>query len=292
MVFAAALLIGRAINPNDHTSLLQDFDRTTTKMPESMLIDEADPYFILTGEAEKAMRDSDYHTAVFRLQDAIRVNPDHPSNALLYSNLGIAYNRLDEDSLALRAFDNALKIAPAMTTVRTNRALLEMKMGRESDALSDFSMVIDRDSLNVTARFYRGFMSLYGGAVDVAASDFAVLSSVAPDRYETLLALSSLYSLTGNDAKAIPYYKRLIEMQPAVEYYAALAGCYLATKNLSEAGSVIAEGLAAFGDDPELYFYRAWLKRDSYLIDEAKADARKAVSLGADPARVAALFAK
>ena len=40
------------------------------------------------------------------------------------------------------------------------------------------------------------------------------------------------------------------------------------------------------------YYYRAWLNNKRYMLDDAKADAAKAVKLGADPQRVVALFRK
>lgn len=291
IIMAVAGCVALAVNPLDHTSLLRKND-LDNPMPKEDVIDVEDPYFILTGEAVQAMRDSDYHTAIFRIQDAIRIEPDNPSNALLYSNMGIAYNCLNEDSLALNAYDRALEIAPSMTTVYNNRALLKLKMGLDREARSDFEVVIGRDSLNLDARFYHGLISLYGGDLESSVRDFVVLKGQSPDAYNTAVALSTLYSLTGDDAKAIPYFQRLIELDPSVEYYAALAGCYLATQNLTDAGETIAEGLKMFGDDPELYYYRAWLKRDQYLNDQAQADARKAIALGADRSKVAALFKK
>ena len=50
--------------------------------------------------------------------------------------------------------------------------------------------------------------------------------------------------------------------------------------------------MAKCPDDPELYYYRAMLNRDRFLLDDARADADRAVSLGLNPARAAALFAK
>jgi tetratricopeptide (TPR) repeat protein len=111
-----------------------------------------------------------------------------------------------------------------------------------------------------------------------------------PDAHDTAVALSSLYSLTRRDKEAIPYYKRLISVEPSPEYYASLAGCYLATDNITEAAATIAEGLSKYSNDPELYYYRAWLNRDRLLLDDAKSDARRAIALGASPDKVNELF--
>lgn len=251
---------------------------------------EESPYLILVGEAEKAIADKDYKSAAERLKEAMAVEPANPSNILLMSNLGMVYGYMDEDSLALATLDEALQRAPHMTAVRNNRGRLLLKMGLDVDAFDDFAMVIDADSLNTTARYYHGIIALYAGKLPLAEADFDVLRSVSPDGYDTAVALSSLYSLTRRDREAIPYLERLIKADPAPEFYAGLAGCHLALGQLSEASEIIAEGLKRYSYDPELYYYRAWLNRDRYRLDEARSDSEQAIRLGASPEKVRALF--
>ena len=44
--------------------------------------DEEDPYFLLCGQADKAIADGDYSEAAARLIDAMSVRPDAPENVL------------------------------------------------------------------------------------------------------------------------------------------------------------------------------------------------------------------
>ncbi len=252
--------------------------------------DEEDPYFILMGEADKAIKDNDLQTAVLRLKEALRVDPSRPTNSLLLSNLGMVYSRMGYDSLAIVTLDRALELAPSMTTVLVNRGKLHLKSGNDEEAYSDFSRAIARDSLCLDARYYHGVMALYGGQAGIAETDFAVLLDNDPDAYNTQAALGALYQLTGRDREAIPYYKKLIERDPAAEYYAALAGCYLAVSELSDAAETIAAGLKRYDKDPELYYYRARLNHASYLLDQARRDAELAIRYGADPKKVNAIF--
>lgn len=249
-------------------------------------------YYELSGEADKAIADGDYLTAVAKIKDAIAINPSNPSNVLLLSNLGVMYDELGRDSLALDAFNKALAIAPAMTTVIGNRGRLYLKMGRGSDAYNDFAHVIERDSLNTEARYYRGMLALYSGSPGVAGEDFNVLASCDPDGYRTRMAMSTYLTRIGNYSDAAPYYEKLIEDQPSPEFYGSLAYCYLQTGNLSDASRVIASGIEAYPDDGALYYFRAWLRRDSYLMKEAKADAEMARKLGVSKALVDKLFEK
>lgn len=252
--------------------------------------DGEDEYFMLMGQAEKAIQDKNYSEASQLLTEALDIDPLNPSNVLVLSNLGMVYSYMDRDSLALATLDEAHRRAPAMVTVLANRARLHLKIGNDREAYDDFSEVIRLDSVNTTARYYHGMMALYGGQLDVATADFDVLKRMAPDAYDTYSALGALYSMSGRDLEAIPYYRKLIESDPSPEYYAALAGCYLATDNLTEASTTIAEGLGFYSHDPELYYYRAWLNRERFRLDDARSDAKRAIELGADPAKVNALF--
>lgn len=252
--------------------------------------DEEDPYFLLCGQADQAIAEGDYSEAAARLIDAMAVRPDAPENVMLMSNLGMLYCYMDRDSLALATLDEAHRRAPAMRTVLSNRAKVLLKMGRDNDALKDFSAVISADSLNAEARFYRGTIALYSRDLATAEADLEILRRAEPKSTRTAEALSALYSLTGRDREAIPYFETLIAAEPAAEYYAGLAGCRLALRQLSEAATIITEGLDKYPNDPELYYYRAMLNRDRYRLDDAHADADRAVKLGLSPKKAKQLF--
>lgn len=242
--------------------------------------DEEDPRLLLLDEADRAINSGDYDAAAARLLEAVSLRPGAHDNVLLLSNLGMVYSYQGCDSLALATLDAALAMAPAMTTIQTNRARILLNMGRDAEAYQAYTKVLERDSLNVNARFYRGMMALYSGRLEVAETDFEVLRTVQPDNLETAKALAALYSLTGREMDAIPYFERLLAAEPVVEYYVGLISAQIASDKLSDASSNLATALEAFPDDPDLYYCRAWLHKKQYRIDDAKADLRKAVSLG------------
>lgn len=252
--------------------------------------DEERPYMILIGQSEKAANEQNWADAAARLVDAMAVEPNNPSNVLLMSNLGLLYSYMDQDSLAIATLDRAHEIAPQMVTVLENRAHIKLKLGHDREAYDDFAQIIELDSLDTDARYYHGIMALYSGDLQTAERDFDILKKVRPDAHDTAVALGSLYSLTRRDKEAIPYYKRLLTVESAPEYYSSLAGCYLATGDITEAAATISEGISKYPNDPELYYYRAWLNRDRLLLDDAKSDASRAIALGASPAKVNDLF--
>jgi len=90
--------------------------------------DEEDPYFLLCGQADRAIADGDYEEAAARLIDAISIRPAAPESILLMSNLGMVYSYMERDSLALATLNEAHRRAPAMRTVIANRAKEFLKM--------------------------------------------------------------------------------------------------------------------------------------------------------------------
>lgn len=251
---------------------------------------EADPYVILAGEADSAIAAGNYPEAAQRLLDALSVGPERESNPLLRCNLAMVYSYMDQDSLALKKLDELIESQPRMTTALQNRAHVLMKLGDDRRAYDDFTTLLDIDSLNLDARYYHGMMALYGGRREIAEADFAVLERVMPKSLDTATALGTLYSLTRQDRRALPYLRRLVDEAPSPEYYAALAGCLLALEEYSEASETIASGLKRYSHDPELYYYRAVLNKARYQLDDARADASRAIELGASPTRVNAIF--
>ena len=260
--------------------------QTSTAVPA----DEEDPYLLLCGQADRAVADGDYEGATHRLLEAMAMRPDEPQNVLLLSNIGMLYSYMDRDSLALSTLDEALRRAPGLRTAMSARARVLLKLRRDKEAYSAFEAVIEADSLNADARYYHGTMALYAGKREIAEADFDVLKASDPTGYPTARALGMLYSLTGREREAIPYLRRIVAVEPEAEFFAALAGCYLALGELSDASAIISDGMAKCPDDPELYYYRAMLNRDRFLLDDARADAELAVRYGADPRKVARLF--
>lgn len=260
------------------------------QIESSVPVDEEDPYVLLCGEADAAVAEGRFGDAAQRLTEAMGMRPDNPQNVLLMSNLGMIYSYMGRDTLALDVLDEALRQAPSLRPARNNRGKVLLKLGRDKEAFGEFGKVLEVDSINFDARFYHGTIALYSGDLATAEADYAVLSGLLPQSIVTARALGMLYSLTGRNVEALPYLQRLVDEEPAPEYFAALAGAQLATGRVSEASATLATGLRDFPSDPELYYYRAMLNRDRFMLDDAHADAKRAVQLGANPRRVEQLF--
>lgn len=262
-----------------------------TAQPDSTGFEER-PYFLLIEQSEQALENNDYEAAALRLVEAMGIEPENPLNVALLSNLGMIYFYDEKDSLALSVLEKVIERSPRLIAPHEFRARVLMLNGRDPEAYKEYAQIIEIDSVNTNARLMHGMMALYNGDMQTARQDFAVLERVIPLARQTHLAMGTYYSMTGDDQKAIPYFKDLIDIEPAAEYYASLAGCYLNTGDLYNAAETLGKAFQKHPDDPELYYYRAWLLRDRFETDEAKADAKRAIELGLNPVKINKLFGK
>ena len=263
-----------------------------SKDPNDSLNLEERPYFLLIDQSEKALEQNDYEAAALRLVEAMSVEPDNPLNVALLTNLGMIYYYNEQDSMALRVLDEAVRRSPRLIAAHEKRARVLTGMGRDKEAYEEYGRVIDIASLTTSARFYHAMMALHSGKLPEAEADIACLNRVVPLWTNTVLANATLFSMTGREREAISLFRRLLDKDKLPEYYAALAGCLIAVDDLNEASRVIGEGMELFKDDAELYFHRAVLNHKRFLPDEAHRDAKRAIQLGADPKRVAAVLKK
>jgi len=247
-------------------------------------------YIRIADDAETAIKNGEYKKAEELMVYALQMQPENPMNPLLLSNLGMCRFYMGEDSLAIATLNDAAAKAPSSVTILLNRAKVKMGTGNIESALSDYQRVIELDSLVPTPYFYRGIYELNRGDYAAAALDFNKLNDIAPDSYESNLAMATLYSATGNEKKAIPFYNKLISKEKATEFLVGRAYCYLRTGDLYEAANDIAAGLEQSPDDGDLYLCRAVLNKMRYLDKEARADASKAIELGVAPEKVSALM--
>lgn len=265
-------------------------DRPIEKNEKDSLDFEERPYFLLIDQSEKALEEGDYENAALRLVEAMSVEPDNELNVALLSNLGMIYFYNEQDSMALVVLDKAIERAPRLIAPREGRARVLVANRRDSEAFEEYGNILEIDSINTNARFVHGMMALYSGKLQIALDDIAVLERVIPVSSLTTLAKATLYSMTGNEIEAISLFRKLIETDPAPEYFSRLTACLITVDNLGDASDTIGKWGEYYPDDAQMYYYRALLNKKRYLVDDAQRDAKRAIELGADPVKVASIF--
>lgn len=247
-------------------------------------------YYDLAEEADKAIKEQRWSDAEMVIMDALKAEPENPSNVLLLSNLGVVRFNLGQDSLALEVLNEAHRKAPSSVVVLENRAKVFRSMGRDKDAYNDYSRIIALDSTLLEPRFLHCMIALNYLDLVSAQSDIEAIERMAPDSEELAISRVSLYQTTGQLDKAVEQYTILIERAPSAVYYGGRAACLIMLEKYGEAAEDIAAGLKLDESESELYLYRAYLHKRRYHHQDAENDRRKAISLGADPQRADALL--
>lgn len=247
-------------------------------------------YFNFIGEADKAISKSDWSTAEQRLLDAMRLIPDNPTNILLLSNLGMIRFHAGKTEEAINTLNDAHNIAPASVTILQNRAYIFTEIGNNDQALKDYTTIIALDSTLIEPSFYHAILSLAADNIEEAKKDVARLKSIDAHNRLTYIADANLALHTVRYSDAVSPLSRLIELEPSADYYAKRGLCRLMLSQLQDASDDIASGLQLDPTYAELYLYRAILNKFRFRPDDAKADAKRAIELGADAQRVNSLI--
>lgn len=240
----------------------------------------------MLARADSAIADGRWADAENLLVEMIEMKPGDPGNVLLLSNLGVVRHQRGDDAGALEALNDAAAIAPVSVTILNNRARVLLSKGEKERAIADYERVMQLDSTLSEPYFYRGMVRFSNGDISGAADDFIVLGELSPGSENSILAMAVLHTATGKHAEALDEYKKLVAISPAAEYYSGLIENRLALDQLSEASEDIAEAIGRYPVDPEFYIFRALLNKRLYRYDDARSDARRAVSLGADAKEV------
>lgn len=238
------------------------------------------PYLRIVEQADSACAKADWPLAESLFLKAMRLEPANVSNVLLMSNLGMVRFYQGNDSMALSTLDDALRMAPNATVLISNRAKVLSAMGRQSDALADWERVLEIDSLNVDALYFHVLATIGAGDSAASVAELQRLELLAPDDVRTNFAKATFLTSRGLYAQAVSPLRKVVEASPRAEHYASLAIAHMMSGSLSEAADDIVQGLEIDPAYGELYLYRALLNRLRYRPEDARADARRAVSLG------------
>lgn len=248
------------------------------------------PYYILIEQSEKALEEGDYDAAALRLVEAMGIEPDNELNVALLSNLGMIYFYNEQDSMALVVLDKAIERSPRLIAPREGRARILVNNGKDKAAYEEYGNILDIDSTHMEANFIHSMMALYAGDLQTAQNDIKRMENLLPTAKNTILAKATMYSLTGQEQEAISLFRKLIDDDPAPEFYGRLAACHIALDQLGDASDVIGTWISKYPDDGEAYYYRALLNKKRYLLDDAHKDAVKAIKLGIPKEKVLSIF--
>ncbi|MDE6176578.1 MAG: tetratricopeptide repeat protein [Paramuribaculum sp.] len=237
-------------------------------------------YLELVDSAQTAIAEENWQEAERCLLGAMRHEPSSPGNILLMSNLGIVRFHDGRETEAVATLSDAIAMAPNATVVIANRARVLAAIGRDDEALADYTRVLAIDSLHTDALFNRGMRALAKGDTRTAAAVFRLLEKTAPRSRDTAIATASLLNARGDYAGAIRSYDRLLELSPTDDnYLLGRATCHIMLEQFDRASADLNEAIRHNPLNPELFERRAALNRLLYRNSEAESDMRRARKL-------------
>lgn len=250
-------------------------------------------YMELAARADSLMGASKWAEAAATYREAMRSEPANGLNPLLMCNLGLCLNESGDVNGAIEVLSDARRMMPRSTAAALNRAQVFRGAGLYEEARGDLSDALAIDSTLVEARLVRGMIALQAGSLDSAATDFRILSGLKGEEARVAAATgNALLSMArGEYLQAIPSLSTLVEKYPAdVDWLSRRALCRLLSGDPAGASEDIATAMRLAPEEGELWLYRAMLGRLRFRNEEAKYDARHAVTLGLDPDYVDAMM--
>lgn len=161
------------------------------------------------GDAYSGMKD--WSTAAFYYSISIAVNPDSV-DALLAR--GIAYGNLRLDKLALRDFEQVLKLDPEYGRAYADRGMVRYRIGEIESALEDFNLAI---------RLAPEFSPGWSGRADVfrkqgeyqrAVEDYNEAIRLAPEKPRRYAARGYCLHRLGHYQAAIQDFDKALQLNP------------------------------------------------------------------------------
>lgn len=271
--------------------------RLTTVAVTSVLVtvalaQVANTYMQIVNNAAESCRKGQWVEAEQTLQAAMRLEPENPLNVMLMANVGMIRFYSGENTGALAALDSAHNMAPNTTLILENRAKVNMSLGHVSNALADYDKILHIDSLNTYSRYMRGLLRLQGGDTIGSKMDFEALDRIAPDSLDTNIAWASYGSFVGDWRETERRLSRVIAKDPTPDFLIERARARIHLDDLQGASEDIARVALHQPENPEVYLLRAEVNYLRYRYEDAASDARKALSLGAQPNAVSKYLKK
>jgi tetratricopeptide (TPR) repeat protein len=126
---------------------------------------------------------ANYDLAIKDFNEAIRLEPKY-ANA--FNNRGVAYRNIGDLDRAVADYDQAILIKPDYFAAFYNRGLALTEKNEYAKAISDFTTVLQADPKNPLVLYRRGATYLKSGDVDAGNADLAAAKTIKPDIEEEI----------------------------------------------------------------------------------------------------------
>ena len=148
-------------------------DKATTSADEPITELEPEPLDLDQLDYEQALAALKNDAAEQALPLLTRLSLDAPDKPRLFTNLGLAYFRLQQAELAEQAFQQAIARNPDDAVAHNHLGILQRRQGRFDDALLEYQRAIEIDSKYARAYLNLGILfDLYLQDLDKALQQY------------------------------------------------------------------------------------------------------------------------
>ncbi|MBQ0048925.1 MAG: tetratricopeptide repeat protein [Bacteroidales bacterium] len=231
-------------------------------------------------------------------REAMKAEPAHRNNALLFRYIGQIQERtnrqleaIESYTLGINVAENALGIhttaespmVDLLIALRLDRASLHLRLGNDDRAISDYSDVLDLRADHTEALFYRAYLYARKRDNRRARQDYDHLLRLQPTHEEALLGLAILNDNDHRPREAMELMDRLIQLHPNhATLYVVRAGMEQERQQYETAIYDFTRAIELEPDNAEHYLSRASCYKVMRRSKLARRDFDKALTLGAD----------
>jgi tetratricopeptide (TPR) repeat protein/S1-C subfamily serine protease len=253
--------------------------------PKLFIIESSQPPRIADYEAEnkRILEQSDFPEAPYA------------GNAMDWLKYANAIYRLDEDSMAILACNDAIKEKPDLYYAYYLKGIILIRLGKSEEAVRNLDI-----ATQISPSFYPAWRwkarALFRGAMlssTLQSPDKAVAYQKAVLAYQKAIQMQGedfiLYNEQGDGMRfseryedAIMSYSKGIALHPTLYGYQARATVYQKLKQYDKALADLNKVIALQPDDAQSYYNRGVLYRDLKEYDKALADLNKVIALQPD----------
>lgn len=239
-------------------------------------------YLSLIDTADNYVRRENWTLAEEYLIKALKLQPAHPTNSLLFTNLGICKLNQSKPHEALQYFEIAEVKSPESPKILLNKARTLVLLDRNREAVSLLNTIIKKDSINSDALLLRGNLLLLANDYNGAVRDYERLSTIISPDPQLLSSLAHGYANINESAKAAKTYEEaLLKEHPStVDQAAALF--YISIDNIERAKEIINRSIRKNPNEGNLYMIRAIIHEILYQNSDAEIDKKIAMAKGTD----------
>ncbi len=232
------------------------------------------------GQAEEARADYDILLADQSVEGCLY-------HALVHKQIGDLYATQGDYANAMEYFDQSITLDSRDDQTYVSRALAFENLGRDDEALADYTKAIELAPGEAYAYLCRGIVSGRLGDAENAIIDYEKALSVEPDYIDVYFYRGNEYYYQRNHQAAVQDLKTYVTACPgAVGAYHVLAGCLIALKQYRETIDAENKAIELSPNIAEYYYIRG---AAYHYLGEYKAaydDMKVSLELNPDDERV------